>query len=118
MIKYYAPAFKTGSYPASSDTLILWSRPHPKAANPTSPSMARPTGWDNTDDNLYVFVVLASTATVTINSGANTATFNNLPAGPNKLSVSSAAGSIGAKIIRGGSTAKSYDSGSNFVYTL
>ena len=80
--------------------------------------MGRPTGWDNTDDNLYVFVVLASPATVVINSGANVATWNNLPAGPNKLRVNSAAGSIGAKIVRGSSTVKNYDSGAAFQYTL
>ncbi|WWC71473.1 uncharacterized protein I206_105431 [Kwoniella pini CBS 10737] len=116
VIKYYAPAFKTGSYPSANDQLVLWSRPHPKDAVPTSPSMARPTGADNTDDLLYVWVVLKSAATVTASSGNNTVSWN-LGAGVNKVSVKSAAGSIGAKIIRNGATVKSYDSTGSFTYT-
>nr|XP_018261580.1 uncharacterized protein I303_06018 [Kwoniella dejecticola CBS 10117]OBR83738.1 hypothetical protein I303_06018 [Kwoniella dejecticola CBS 10117] len=116
VIKYYAPAFKTGSYPSANDQLVLWTRPHPKAANPTSPSMARPTGWDNTDDLLYVWVVLKSAATVTVTSGSNTVSWN-LGAGVNKVSVKSAAGTIGAKIVRNGATVKSYDSTGSFSYT-
>ncbi|WWC90609.1 uncharacterized protein L201_005545 [Kwoniella dendrophila CBS 6074] len=117
VIRYYAPAFKTGSYPSSADQLVLWSRPHPKSAVPTSPSMSRPTGADNTDDLLYVWVVLKSPATLTVNSGSNVASWN-LQAGVNKVSVKSAAGSIGAEIIRNGSTVKSYDSTGSFSYTL
>ncbi|WWD02288.1 hypothetical protein V865_000327 [Kwoniella europaea PYCC6329] len=116
VIKYYAPAFKTGSYPSANDQLVLWSRPHPKAATATSPSMSRPTGWNNTDDLLYVWVVLKSAATVTVTSGSNSVSWN-LSAGVNKVSVKSAAGSIGAKIIRSGSTVKSYDSTGSFTYT-
>ena len=34
MTKYYATAFKTGSYPnVTEDKLYLWARPHPKDAN-------------------------------------------------------------------------------------
>ncbi|WVW85518.1 hypothetical protein I302_107556 [Kwoniella bestiolae CBS 10118] len=116
VIKYYAPAFKTGSYPSANDQLVLWTRPHPKAATATSPSMSRPTGWDNTDDLLYVWVVLKSAATVTVTSGSNTASWN-LNAGVNKVSVKSAAGTISAKIVRSGFTVKSYDSTGSFTYT-
>ncbi|OCF75909.1 hypothetical protein I204_03206 [Kwoniella mangroviensis CBS 8886] len=116
VIKYYAPAFKTGSYPSANDQLVLWSRPHPKAATATSPSMSRPTGWNNTDDLLYVWVVLKSAATVIVTSGSNSVSWN-LSAGVNKVSVKSAAGSIGAKIVRSGSTVKSYDSTGSFTYT-
>ncbi|EIW68225.1 hypothetical protein TREMEDRAFT_44661 [Tremella mesenterica DSM 1558] len=115
IIKLYSQAFKTGSYPSSSDSLYLWSRPHPKAATPTSPSNPRPSGADNTDDNLYVLVTLSSAATVNINSGANKASFS-LPSGISKLSIGSAAGTIGANIVRGSTTVKSYDSSGTFTY--
>ncbi|WVR09514.1 hypothetical protein IAU60_006582 [Kwoniella sp. DSM 27419] len=117
VIKYYAPAFKTGSYAGASDQLVLWTRPHPKAANPTNPSMARPTGWDNTDDLLYAWITLSSPATVTVMSGSNGQNWN-LPAGVSKVSVKSAAGAISAKIVRSGKTVKSYDSTGSFNYTL
>ncbi|TXT15624.1 hypothetical protein VHUM_00127 [Vanrija humicola] len=116
LVRYYAAAFKTGKYPAPSDHLWLWSRPHPRAANPTKPSMARPNHWDWTDDNLYVVVTLASPAAVTISAGANTATWN-LPAGLSKLKIASAPGTIGAKIVRGNNAVRSYSSNGQFTYT-
>lgn len=115
VIAYYAPAFKTGVYPTPADSLWLWTRPHPKAATASSPSMARPTGWGNTDDNLYAFVTLASPATVTIYSGTNNGTWT-LPAGVSKLSLASLPGVIGGKIVRGSSTVKLYDSTGQFTY--
>ncbi|WVF67574.1 hypothetical protein IAT40_002332 [Kwoniella sp. CBS 6097] len=116
VIKYYAPAFKTGSYPSANDQLVLWTRPHPKAASASSPSMDRPRGWNYTDDLLYVWVALKAASQVTVTSGSNSVTWN-LPAGVSKLSVKSNAGTIGAKIVRSGSTVKSYDSTGAFSYT-
>lgn len=117
LLKYYATAWKTGAYPANTDVLWLWSRPHPKDATPSSPTNARPNNYAATDDQLYVVATLASDATVTISSGANTATWN-LPAGLSKLAIASAAGSITAKIVRAGATVKSYDSAGSFSYNL
>lgn len=116
MLSIYAHAFKTGSYASYSDAIWMWSRPHPKAATATNPTNARPTNWDYTDDNVYALVTLSSAATVVVHTGANTATWN-LPAGINKLSVGSAAGSIGVNITRSGTLVKSYDSKGHFTYT-
>ncbi len=34
MTKYFATAYKTGSYPAiTNDIVYVWARPHPKDAN-------------------------------------------------------------------------------------
>jgi glucan endo-1,3-alpha-glucosidase len=115
LINLYATAFKTGKYPSYSDKIWLWSRPHPRAPNPTNPTNSRPTHWDWTNDNLYVVVTLSSAATVQIQSGSNYANFN-LPAGMSKLAVASAAGVIKAQIVRGSSTVKSYDSTGKFSY--
>lgn len=117
IIKIYSTAFKTGKYPSNSDSITLWSRPHPKGATATAPSNPRPSGWQNTDDNLYAFITIASPATVIITSGNNTVTWPGVQAGINKFSISSAPGSIGAKITRGGATIKEYTSGSAFQYT-
>ncbi|WVQ72136.1 hypothetical protein IAR50_001681 [Cryptococcus sp. DSM 104548] len=117
VVSYYAASFKAGSYAAGSDQLVLWSRPHPKAAVPSAPTNAQPTNWNYTDDNLYVWVALKSAATVSITSGSNTVSWS-LPAGVSKLSVASSAGNIGASIVRSGSTVKSYSSSGSFSYTL
>ncbi|CAD6570391.1 MAG: hypothetical protein TREMPRED_005793 [Tremellales sp. Tagirdzhanova-0007] len=115
LIAYYAPAFKTGVYPSATDNLWLWTRPHPKTANATAPSMAKPTRWDDTDDNLYAVVTLSSPANVTIYSGTNTGSWS-LPSGISKLSLASLPGVIGGKIVRGSSTVKTYDSTGTFTY--
>ncbi|WVQ80186.1 hypothetical protein IAT38_002291 [Cryptococcus sp. DSM 104549] len=116
VIQYYASAFKSGSYGSNNDQMVFWTRPHPKAATPSSPTCSRPTNWDYTDDLLYVWVALKSAATVTITSGSNTGTWN-LAAGVSKISVSSGAGVITGKIVRSGSTVKSYTSSGSFTYT-
>lgn len=78
--------------------------------------MGRPTGADNTDDNLYAVALLKAAATVTINSGSNTQTWI-LPAGLTKMKLPSASGAIGGKIMRGGSQVAAYDSAGEFSYT-
>lgn len=93
--------------------MIFWTRPHPKAANPTAPTCARPSYWNNTDDILYVWVALKAAATVTITSGSNTGSWY-LPAGVSKIGIASAAGSITGKIVRSGTTVKNYDSSGSF----
>jgi glucan endo-1,3-alpha-glucosidase len=117
MIKTYSTAFKTGKYPTSTDTITLWSRPHPKGATATAPSNPRPSGWQDTDDNVYAFITIAAPATIVVTSGNNTVSWGNVPAGVSKFSVSSSPGSISAKITRSGKTIKEYDSGDAFQYT-
>jgi glucan endo-1,3-alpha-glucosidase len=115
-VAYYAPAFRTGAYPAISDNLWLWSRPHPKAATPTAPTAPQPSGWSYTDDNLYAIAMLSAPANVTITSGANKGNWY-LPAGVNKISLASAPGSIAGSIVRGTATVKAYNSTGTFTYT-
>jgi glucan endo-1,3-alpha-glucosidase len=116
LIRLYATAFKTGSYPAFSDKLWLWTRPHFRNAVPRKPTNAKPNHWEWSADNLYVVVTLASPATVKIESGANYATWT-LPAGLTKLAVASNTGAIRASIVRGTTTVKKYDSSGVFSYT-
>jgi len=115
LISYYAPAFKTGAYPAASDNLWLWSRPHPRGATPTAPTAPQPSGWSYTDDNLYAFVTLSSPASVTISSGTNNGTWT-LPAGVSKISIANSPGAISGSILRGTTTIKSYNSTGTFTY--
>jgi len=117
IIKIYSTAFKTGKYPGNTDSITLWSRPHPKGAIATAPSNPRPTGWQNTDDNVYAFITVSGPSTVTVTSGINSVTWNNIPNGISKFSVGSAPGPISAKIVRNGNTIKQYNSGSAFQYT-
>lgn len=117
LTNYYATAFKTGSYPSiTKDSITMWSRPHPKGATATSDSMSKPTGWQDTDDNLYAVVMATSAATVTLKSGSTSQTFS-VSAGVNKLKMPSAVGSMSGTIVRGGSTIASYNAGSAFQYT-
>ena len=58
LTNYYATAFKTGNYPSiSQDQIIMWSRPHPHDATASNDGAGQPTGWQNTDDNLYAVVL-------------------------------------------------------------
>ncbi|KAJ9112555.1 hypothetical protein QFC19_000572 [Naganishia cerealis] len=117
MTKYYAQAFKTGSWPTlSSDSIIVWARPHPKAATASNDATGRPSGWDRTDDNLYALVFATDSATVTLTAGKNTQSYA-VSKGVNKLKLSSSAGSITAKMVRNGKTVSSYDAGSAYTYT-
>lgn len=116
MTKYYSTAFKTGAWPTiTSDVIYAWSRPHPKAATATADSMSRPTGWQNTDDNLYAMVFAKDAGTLTLTAGSTSQTFA-VTAGVNKVKMPSAEGKFSAKLVRGGSTTASLDSGS-FSYT-
>jgi len=116
LLGIYATAFKTGRYPAFSDMLWLWTRPHFKTAAATNPTNARPRNYEWSQDKLYVVVTLSAPATVKIESGANYATWK-LPAGLTKLSVASSVGAIKASIVRNSATVKAYDSTGRFGYT-
>lgn len=110
-------AFKTGQYPAvTNDQIYIWSRPHPHDATPSAPSMARPTNWQDTDDNLYAFVFAMAASTVTLTAGTNTRSFTVSP-GVTKLSLTSGAGAISGSIVRSGSTVASVSSAGSFSYS-
>ena len=116
LLQYYIPAFKTGEYATpTNDMIYLWSRPHSKNAVPSAPTLAKPSNWQDTDDNLYAVILLSSPAEVVITSGSNSATWN-APAGLSKFSVPSSPGSISGCIYRGGNEVKSYDSTGQFSY--
>ncbi|KAJ1548344.1 hypothetical protein HK405_003599 [Cladochytrium tenue] len=117
LTKYYAAAFKTGTYPTvTSDTLVLWSRPHPKDAVASADAVGRPTNADYSDDNLYVAVLASASADVTLASGGGSATYA-VSQGLTKLKLGSSAGAISATLARGGATVATYDSTANFQYT-
>lgn len=117
LTKYYAQAFKTGSWPTiTSDSVVVWARPHPKAATASNDATGRPAGWDRTDDNMYALVFATDSATVTLKAGSNTQTYP-VTKGVNKLKLASSPGSMSAKLVRNGQTVTSYDAGSAFTYT-
>lgn len=116
LIGHYAAAFKAGKYPANSDKVWLWTRPHSKDAKPTHPTNPRPKNADWTDDYLYAIVRLASPASVILESGAHKATWN-LGVGMTKIAIASAPGVIKATIMRNNAVAKKYDSTGAFSYT-
>ncbi len=94
----------------------MWSRPHPHDATPTAPTLARPTRWQDTDDNLYALVFATANCSVTLTAGANVRSFN-VDAGLTRLSMSSAPGGIAGVMARGGKTVAQYVGGSAFQYT-
>lgn len=117
LTKYYAQAYKTGSWPTiTSDSIVVWARPHPKAATASNDSIGRPAGWDRTDDNMYALVFATDSGTVTLTAGSNTETYP-VTKGVNKLKLASSPGSMSAKLVRNGQTVTSYDAGSAFTYT-
>jgi glucan endo-1,3-alpha-glucosidase len=117
LTKYYSTAFKTGSYPAiTKDSIVMWSRPHPKAATASNDYIGRPSGWDRTEDNLYAVVLTTGPATVSLTSGSTTTTFS-VQAGLSKLKMPSSVGGISGTITRNGAAVASYKSGNAFSYT-
>lgn len=47
MTRYYAEAFKTGTYPTiTEDKIYMWSRPHPKDASASNDSVDKPANFD------------------------------------------------------------------------
>jgi glucan endo-1,3-alpha-glucosidase len=82
-----------------------------------SPGLSRPARADYTEDNLYVVAILSAPSDVVVTAGTNVVTYKNLPVGLTKISVASAEGSIGAKIVRSGATVKQYGSGGHFKWS-
>ncbi|KAJ3813075.1 glycosyl hydrolase family 71-domain-containing protein [Lentinula aff. lateritia] len=85
---YYIAAFKTGTYPQiTKDTIYFWLRPHPAGINANKDPLPKPEGWDWTSDTLWAAVFCSSTCNVTLQVGAYSQDFNNLPHGVNKISI-------------------------------
>ena len=117
LTKYYATAFKTGSYPAiTKDTIVMWSRPHPHDATASDDSVGKPTGWDSTEDYLYAVILSQADAIVTLTSGSFSQSFS-VSTGLTKLKMPSSTGSISGQISRSNSVVASYHAGSAFYYT-
>lgn len=98
MTKYYATAFKQGSYPSiTQDKVFLWARPHPRDA--VAPDhVPRPTNAELTDDFFWAVIFAKEPATAILytpaggNDGQAQSTMDysgslvvDIPAGINKL---------------------------------
>lgn len=117
LTKFYSDAYKTGSYPEiEEDSLVLWSRPHPKDATARNDTVPRPKDADLADDALYAVVLAKAPARVTIYSGKNEHAFD-VPQGLSKIRIPSAPGTIGGYVERNGVKTTQYDSGGRFEYT-
>lgn len=116
LTKYYATAFKTGSYPpVTTDSIFMWTRPHPADATASNDPVGRPTGWNWTNDFVWAVVLAQGPATVTLTSGGSSTSFP-VVAGLNKLQIPSQPGGISGQLVRNGNTVVSYTS-NGFSYT-
>lgn len=86
MAQPFIAAYKAGAtaadYFISSERLVYWYRPTPKNVNcdGTDNAGAKPDGWNQLADSVFVVAFLTAPGTLTISSGSNTRTFN-APAG-------------------------------------
>ncbi|KAI8978240.1 glycoside hydrolase family 71 protein [Trametes punicea] len=65
--RYFARAFKEGSYPPiERDSIYMWSRPHLRAAEAVHDPVGRPERWQLTDDTFWVVVFATGPAEVRI----------------------------------------------------
>jgi glucan endo-1,3-alpha-glucosidase len=117
--KMYARVFKTGSWDAvTTDSVFMWSRPHPANTIVTSDALGKPFGWDWTADYAWALVFARAPLSVTLTSGVNVQTFT-VSSGITKLKVPSAGGSIRATLSRNGQVVVDVaPSASAFSYTL
>jgi len=104
MSQYYITAFKTGTYPAiTQDAIYYWARPHPASAIASGDSLPQPTGHDWTEDSMWAAVFATSPASVTLQIGSSSSTFQ-VTAGVNKLKIPLAVGQMSVKMVRNGQT--------------
>ncbi|KAJ9095960.1 hypothetical protein QFC21_005322 [Naganishia friedmannii] len=104
LVKYYATAWKTGSFPKiTSDQVFVMARPHSAMATATSDSISAPTGRDRTQDNFYAQVHLTAPAVVYMKTNSKTTTYNGV-AGVNRFEAPLESGS-GVEVIVGRSGA-------------
>jgi len=96
LTRYFATAYKTGSYPAlTSDVVYVWARPHPKDAS-CSDSIGKPKNYEMLEDALFAVVLATQAATLQLNKQ----TFK-VPAGFSQYSIPIVAGDkMSATLIR------------------
>lgn len=110
LTKYYAAAFKTGSYPPiETDQLYLWARPHPATAQASNDPVGPPTNADLFQDTVWGMVLAKEASTVILSTDPNIASDQqhrfDVPAGASRLSMPIAPGGIiYGKILRGNQT--------------
>ncbi|KAF3906794.1 hypothetical protein AA313_de0208003 [Arthrobotrys entomopaga] len=104
--KAYIQAYKAGSSApsVSQDSLVYWYRPTPKGVTCTSDTLGRPNGADMLYDQIYVTTLLTSPATLTVQSGINTAVSINVPAGVVTSNFTMGVGAQTFSLQRGGQT--------------
>ncbi|KAI0372120.1 glycoside hydrolase [Pilatotrama ljubarskyi] len=85
---YFAEWFKTGSQPAiTKDQLLMWARPHPKHAQPSSDPLPPPTNFELTQDQLWAVVFATAPGTVTLATSDSTSQQFDVDAGVNKVNI-------------------------------
>ncbi|KAJ6589983.1 glycoside hydrolase family 71 protein [Mycena vulgaris] len=83
---YFARAFKDGAYPPiHKDSIVLWGRPHPRAAHAPE-DVPRPRNWELTDDKFWVVVLCTAPANVSLYAGDDDEQTFEVGAGMTKLS--------------------------------
>ncbi|TFY60490.1 hypothetical protein EVJ58_g5112 [Rhodofomes roseus] len=119
MTKYYATAFKTGSYPAiTQDQLFMWARPHPKDAQASNDGTGQPTSYQLTEDSLWAVAFTTQPATVSITTASGTTQTTDVPAGVTRLSMPLNPGAgMSATMTRNGATVLSVNPGTD-AYTF
>ncbi|KAI0044393.1 glycoside hydrolase family 71 protein [Auriscalpium vulgare] len=94
MTKYYAEAFKTGSFPAiTEDKIYMWARTHPRDADAPDP-VGKPSNFQLTEDSVWAVAMTTAPATVTLSTGTSPPQTFQVPAGMTKLSTPLSAGGI------------------------
>ncbi|KAL2216631.1 putative alpha-1,3-glucanase/mutanase [Thermoascus aurantiacus ATCC 26904] len=135
MSKPFIAAYKAGSTSVNNyiteDKLIYWYRPTPKdvncdstdttmKGNPDNSSgnffRGRPNGYETMEDNVFVVSLLTSPATIQVQSGSNTQTFN-APAGASAFSIPMGVGKQSFSATRNGQTILSGTSLKDIVNT-
>jgi len=111
MTKYFATAYKTGSYPAiTNDIVYVWARPHPKDANAPD-SVGKPKNYELFEDAMFAVVLATQSATLQLNSHSF-----NVPPGFSQYSIPMAGGdAMKATLIRNGAAVVKVYSG-NYTF--
>lgn len=141
LTKYYAAAWKTGTYPAiTKNQIFLTARPHSKSAVCTGDSVAQPANaawvryvhlnfcylpltrptclsWSaQTDDNLYAIVFATAAGSLKLSIGSSSST-TSIVAGVNKIKLALAVGSPTATLYNSAGAALVTFAPSGFTYT-
>ncbi|KAF9556741.1 hypothetical protein CPC08DRAFT_736978 [Agrocybe pediades] len=96
LTRYYAQAFKTGTYPAiEKDAIYMWSRPHAaNAGGDSSDGVGKPTNFEILQDAVWAIVMANAPATVVLSTSGDDQQQQSfeVPAGVTKLAVPIAPG--------------------------